>query len=73
MSKVPGSREQEPAVPAVEIYSVKRKAAFLLENAVDSEDYERARRQVRKLGLDPDEVPHRAAARRVETDQVKLG
>lgn len=70
MSKVPGSGEQEPAVNGVEIYSDERKAAFLLENAVDAEDYERARREVRMLGLDPDEVPHRAVAHRAESDQV---
>ncbi len=42
----------------VEIYSKERRAQFLLENATDSEDYERAREEVRKMGLDPDAVPH---------------
>lgn len=49
-----------PAVAvAVEIYSVRRKAEFLLNNAVDAADYKRAAAAVRKLGLDPDEIPHR--------------
>jgi AbrB family looped-hinge helix DNA binding protein len=45
------------AVP-LEIYSPERRAAFLLENAVDEEDYARARQEVRKLGVDPDAIPH---------------
>ena len=49
-----------PAVVVpVERYSPERKAEFLLSNAVDEEDYRRLRRDVRKLGLDPDAVPHR--------------
>ena len=48
-----------PAVALpVEIYPPERRAAFLLENAVDEGDYARARDEVRKLGLDPDEIPH---------------
>lgn len=46
------------AVP-VEIYSAQRKAEFLLNNAVDAADYKRALRAVRKLGLDPEDIPHR--------------
>lgn len=46
------------AVP-LEIYSDVRKAEFLLSNAVDSEDYARAADEVRKMGLDPAEVPHK--------------
>ena len=45
------------AVP-VEIYSPERKAEFLLSNAVDEEDYERAKEKVRKLGLEPATIPH---------------
>lgn len=45
------------AVP-IEIYTPERIAEFLLGNAVDREDYESAREEVRKLGLDPDEIPH---------------
>jgi len=46
-------------VVPVERYSPARKAEFLLSNAVDDTDYRKARKQVRKLGLDPDEIPHR--------------
>ena len=42
----------------VEMYSKERRATFLLENAVDGEDYERARDVVRKMGLEPDSIPH---------------
>ena len=48
-----------PAVALpVENYSDQRKAEFLLSNAVDERDYRWARAEVRKLGLDPDVVPH---------------
>ena len=48
-----------PAVTVpVEIYTLERKAEFLLENAVDAEDYARAVEEVRKLGLDPENIPH---------------
>ena len=45
------------AVP-VEIYTPERRAEFLLSNAVDEKDYARAVEEVRKLGLDPDRIPH---------------
>ena len=43
----------------VERYSPERKAEFLLSTATSVADYQRARRAVRKLGVDPDSVPHR--------------
>ena len=43
----------------VEKYSPERKAEFLLNNAATPADYKRARREVKKLGLDPDSIPHR--------------
>ena len=46
------------AVP-VEIYSAQRKAEFLLNNAVDAADYKRTLRAVRKLGIDPCDIPHK--------------
>jgi hypothetical protein len=46
-------------VMPVEVYSPRRRAEFLLNNAVDGRDYRRARAEVRRLGLDPDEIPHR--------------
>ena len=52
-----------PAVVVpVERYTPERKAEFLLSNAVDATDYRKARREVRKLGLDPDSIPHRRPA-----------
>lgn len=42
----------------VEIYSPERRAEFLLSNAVDAEDYARARKEVQKLGLNPDTISH---------------
>jgi AbrB family looped-hinge helix DNA binding protein len=42
----------------VERYTPERKAEFLLSNAVDEADYRSARRSVRKMGLDPDSIPH---------------
>ena len=42
----------------VEGYSAERKAEFLLSNAVDEVDYLWAVGEVRKLGVDPDAVPH---------------
>lgn len=48
-----------PAVAMpVEIYSARRRAEFLLNNTVDAADYKRAVREVRKLGIDPEDVPH---------------
>ena len=46
-------------VVPVERYTPERKAEFLLSNAVDDADYRKARKAVRKLGLDPDSVPQR--------------
>lgn len=43
----------------VEKYSPERKAEFLLSTATSAADYRRARREVKKLGLDPDSIPHR--------------
>jgi AbrB family looped-hinge helix DNA binding protein len=51
------------AVP-VESYSSRRKAEFLLNNAVDAADYARAVREVRKLGLNPASVRHRRPTRK---------
>jgi AbrB family looped-hinge helix DNA binding protein len=43
----------------VERYNPERKAEFLLTTATTDADYRKARRAVRKLGIDPDSVPHR--------------
>jgi hypothetical protein len=42
----------------VEVYTPERKAEFLLNNAVDAEDYAQAMAEVRARGLDPDSIPH---------------
>ena len=41
-----------------EKYTPERKAEFLLNNAVTQKDYSWAVREVRKMGLDPDSIPH---------------
>jgi len=43
----------------VETYTPERRAEFLLSNAVDQKDYARAKRRVREMGLDPENIPHR--------------
>ncbi len=49
----------KPAVALpIERYSAERKAEFILSNAVDRADYAMARKEVKALGLDPDEIPH---------------
>lgn len=48
-----------PAVALpIERYSPQRKAEFILSNAIDQNDYEKACEEVRKLGIDPDTVKH---------------
>lgn len=48
-----------PAVAMpVEVYSPRRRAEFLLNNAVNAADYKRAVRAVRGLGIDPEDIPH---------------
>lgn len=51
------------AVP-LEVYTPERRAELLLTNAVDRDDYERARDEVRAMGLDPDSIPHEQPAGR---------
>ncbi len=45
------------AIPA-EIYSPERVAEFLLSNAVDTSEYEKAAARVQSMGLDPETIPH---------------
>jgi len=47
------------AVP-VEIYSPERIAELLLNNAVDEEDYQQARKEVTKMDINPDDIQHNA-------------
>ena len=46
-------------VVPVELYTPERRAEFLLSTATTAKDYQRARKEVEKLGLDPDAIPHR--------------
>jgi len=43
----------------VEKYTPESKAEFLLSTATSEADYRRARKEVKKLGIDPDAIPHR--------------
>jgi len=43
----------------VETYSLQRKAELLLNNAVDAEDYARVIEEVKRMGFDPDDIPHK--------------
>ena len=48
-----------PAVALpVEVYTAERRAEFLLSNATDADDYRRAAAEVRRMGLDPERIPH---------------
>ena len=42
-----------------EKYTPERKAEFLLNSAVTPEDYKWAVTEVRKMGLEPDSIPHK--------------
>ncbi len=49
----------QPAVALpVEVYSPERIAEFLLSNAVGADGYAEALKEVRRMGLDPDAIPH---------------
>lgn len=48
-----------PAVTVpIESYSSERRAEFLLSNAIDDEDYARAREAVQEMGINPDSIEH---------------
>ena len=52
------SRASRAGSHVIERYTPRRRAQFLLQNAIDAADYTAARREVKKLGLDPDSIPH---------------
>jgi hypothetical protein len=59
-----GTRGSRPAVALpIESYTAERKAEFLLANAVDEEDYKRAKAEVARA---------RAGSRLTESDAIKL-
>jgi len=43
----------------VEIYTPERKAEFILNNAITSEEYVLAVKKVRNMGLDPETISHK--------------
>ena len=49
----------EPAIalPA-QTYTLEQKAEFLLSNAVDDDDYEKAKKEVARMGINPDKIKH---------------
>ncbi len=51
-----------PVDAEAEVYTPERKAEFLLSNAIDAADYDAACEEVRKLGLDPDDILHHRPA-----------
>lgn len=51
-------RGAKSLLPKVEMYTDERIAEFILNNAVDGEDYLRACAEVRKLGIDPEKIGH---------------
>jgi AbrB family looped-hinge helix DNA binding protein len=46
----------------IEVYTPERRAEFLLNNAVETADYQRARAQAKRLGVNPDRVSSCLAA-----------
>jgi AbrB family looped-hinge helix DNA binding protein len=42
----------------IEVYTPERKAQFLLSNAIDAADYAGVVAEVRRMGLDPETIPH---------------
>jgi len=46
----------------LELYEPARKAEFILSNAIDAADYERATEAVRAMGLDSEAIPHEKPA-----------
>lgn len=59
MDEVDGALRVRKAVAVpVETYTRERKAEFLLNNAVDEEEYREAVKAVRAMGLDPATITH---------------
>jgi len=49
----------KPAVALpIERYDARRKAEFLLSNAIDASDYKAACDEAKAMGLNPDDIPH---------------
>jgi AbrB family looped-hinge helix DNA binding protein len=52
------------AVLPVEVYTLERRAEFLLNNAVDTVDYRSALVEVKRMGFDPNRIKHQRPPRR---------
>ena len=59
---LPSDKSAPAVVVPVEGYTPERKAEFILSNATNDADYRQARKEVQKLGIDPDSIPHRRPA-----------
>ncbi|MCE5202794.1 MAG: AbrB/MazE/SpoVT family DNA-binding domain-containing protein [Coriobacteriales bacterium] len=42
----------------LEVYTPERTAEFMLNNAIDAADFDAALERVRKMGIDPESIPH---------------
>jgi len=51
-------------VVPIEVYTPERRAEFLLNNAVSTDDYRRARAAVKRMDLDPDTIKHHRPSKR---------
>jgi AbrB family looped-hinge helix DNA binding protein len=51
-------------VVPIEVYTPERRAEFLLNNALNPEDYRRARAAVKRMDLDPDRIKHHRPSKR---------
>jgi hypothetical protein len=51
-------------VQPVEVCTPERKAEFLLNNAVDAADHREARAELKRPGVDPDQIKHKRPWRR---------
>lgn len=54
----PPSVPARPGSPEIAEYTPERIAEFLLSNAVSDRDYVWASAEVRRMGLDPEKIPH---------------
>jgi len=59
-----GILNRPATVLPIEIYPPSDRGEFLLNNAVDAEDYDRVRAAVKRMGLDPDQIKHHRPAKK---------
>ena len=57
------AKNRQTGTEEAEEYTPERKAVFLLEACYTLEEYARAREEVRRMGFDPDTIPHEPPAR----------